>query len=144
MEGDEYRAVLQFYGTYLMQNKMPSAKRSSDTLMLQMLIFKLSYVSSLPLLVEVLALMQDALSVFISEVKRRVPGSQGRDGVIESSEQLPDGINEVLMLKRKERYRGCTIRTILGLLACPYALALDMLCLVFLEIFFVLHDKGYI
>jgi hypothetical protein len=82
------RAILQFYGAYLMQHKMPSAKRSSDILLLQMLLFKLSYVSSLPLLVEELTLMKDALSVFIAEVKRRVPGSQGRDGVLESAEQL--------------------------------------------------------
>jgi len=107
MEGEEYRAVpisqndalalraiLQFYGTYLMQNKMPSAKRSADILMLQVLIFKLSYARSADLLVEELKLMKDAVGVFISEVKRRVPGSQGRDGVLESSEQLLCYINE--------------------------------------------------
>jgi hypothetical protein len=107
MEGDEYRvvpisqndvlalrAILQFYGTYLMQNKMPSAKRSADLLMLQVLIFKLSYASSADLLVEELKLMKAALGVFISEVKRRVSGSKGRDGVLESSEQLLRYINE--------------------------------------------------
>jgi hypothetical protein len=107
MEGEEYKAVpisqndvlalrtiLQFYGTYLMQNKMPSAKRSTDLLMLQVLIFKLSYASSTGLLVEELKLMKAALSVFIAEVKRRIPGSQGRNGVLESSEQLLCYINE--------------------------------------------------
>ncbi len=88
------RAILQFYGTYLMQHKMPSVRWSSDITLLQVLLFKLSYVSSLPLLVEEVALMKDALSVFISEVKRRVPGTQGRDGVLESSEQLLRYINE--------------------------------------------------
>ncbi|GHO93847.1 hypothetical protein KSF_038950 [Reticulibacter mediterranei] len=88
------RAILQFYGTYLMQNKMPSAKRSADLLMLQVLIFKLSYVSSLPLLVEELELMKAALNIFIAEVKRRVSGSKGRDGVLESSEQLLRYIDE--------------------------------------------------
>ncbi len=63
------RAILQFYGAYLMQHKMPSAKRSSDILMLQVLIFKLSYASSADLLVEELKLMKDALSVFIAEVQ---------------------------------------------------------------------------
>ncbi|GHO99380.1 hypothetical protein KSF_094280 [Reticulibacter mediterranei] len=107
MEGDEYRAVpisqndvlalraiLQFYGAYIMQNKIPSAKRSADILMLQVLIFKLSYASSMDLLVEELKLMKDALGIFISEVKRRVPVPQGRDGVLESSEQLLRYIDE--------------------------------------------------
>ncbi|GHO93045.1 hypothetical protein KSF_030930 [Reticulibacter mediterranei] len=88
------RAILQFYGAYLMQNKMPSAKRSADMLMLQVLLFKLSYASSADLLVEELELMKAALSVFISEVGRRIPGSKGRDGVLESSEQLLSYINE--------------------------------------------------
>jgi hypothetical protein len=88
------RAILQFYGAYLMRNKMPSAKRSADIQMLQVLLFKLSYVSSLPLLVEEVKLMKDALSVFIAEVKRRMSGSQGHDGVLESSEQLLRYINE--------------------------------------------------
>jgi|SRR4051794_29574955 hypothetical protein len=107
MEGEEYRAVpisqndvlalraiLQFYGTYLMQNKMPSAKRSADLLMLQVLIFKLSYTSSADLLVEELKLIKDALGVFIFQIKRRMPESKGRDGVLESSEQLLCYINE--------------------------------------------------
>ena len=107
MEGEEYkavpisqndvlalRAILQFYGTYLMHNKMPSAKRSADVLMLQVLVFKLSYASSMALLVEELELMKAALSVFIFEVKRRVSGSKGRDGVLESAEQLLCYINK--------------------------------------------------
>jgi hypothetical protein len=88
------RAILQFYGAYLMQNKMPSAKRSADVLMLQVLIFKLSYAGSMALTVEELKLMKNALSVFISEVERRLPGSDGRDGVLVSSEQLLRYIDE--------------------------------------------------
>lgn len=88
------RAILQFYRTYLMRNKMPSVKRSADLLMLQVLIFKLSRFSSMSLMVEELELMKDALGVFISEVESRVPGSQGRDGVLVSCEQLLLHINK--------------------------------------------------
>jgi hypothetical protein len=107
MEGDEYRAaaisqndvqalraILCFYGSYLMRDKIPSAERRKKVMILQLLVFKLSNQRSLVLAVEELMLMKDALGVFISEVEHQVPGSQDRDGVLVSCEQLLLYINK--------------------------------------------------
>jgi hypothetical protein len=82
------RAILSFYGSYLMNDKLPSVRRGREREILPVLVCKLSYAGSMVLTVEELALIKDALRVFISEVERRLPGSQERDGVLVSCEQL--------------------------------------------------------
>jgi hypothetical protein len=88
------RAILCFYGSYLMKDKIPPAESRKKVTILQLLVFKLSYVSSLILTVEELELMKDALGVFIARVERQIPESQGRDEVLVSCEQLLLYINK--------------------------------------------------
>jgi hypothetical protein len=84
-------AILQFYERYLWNRMSPSAKRSRLSLEVSLLIVKLSLLPEgfiATLQAEDIDYINDALSVFTSQVTMKQPPSEGQTSVLQSCYQL--------------------------------------------------------
>ncbi len=83
------RVILQFYERYLYNTAAPSAKRSRQVVEVYFLMVKLSfYAGATVLTVDDVEHIKMALGTFIGQARLKVPGSPGRDEIVENCERL--------------------------------------------------------